>query len=94
MAHTKAKGTTSNVRDSNPQYLGIKAFGGSFVQPGNIVVRQRGTRFRAGKNVRKGKDDTLFALRNGVVSFVTKKIPHFTGKLKKAVIVNVLPKKK
>jgi large subunit ribosomal protein L27 len=69
MAHKKAAGSTKNGRDSNSQRLGIKIFGGELVRAGNIIVRQRGTKFHPGKNVGIGKDDTLFALADGVVSF-------------------------
>ncbi|MCM8812004.1 MAG: 50S ribosomal protein L27 [Candidatus Omnitrophica bacterium] len=69
MAHTKAQGSSRNGRDSNAQRLGWKAFGGQYVTAGSILLRQRGTRFRAGLNVGKGKDDTLFALRSGTIVF-------------------------
>lgn len=69
MAHKKAGGSTRNGRDSNPKYLGVKAFGGESVLAGNIIVRQRGTRFHAGRNVGLGRDHTLFALTDGVVKF-------------------------
>lgn len=69
MAHKKAGGSTRNGRDSNPKYLGVKRFGGQRVLAGNILVRQRGTRFRPGKNVGVGRDHTLFALTDGVVVF-------------------------
>jgi large subunit ribosomal protein L27 len=69
MAHKKAGGSTRNGRDSNPKYLGVKCFGGQRVLAGNIIVRQRGTRFHAGQNVGIGKDHTLFALVDGVVAF-------------------------
>ncbi len=69
MAHTKAQGSSSNGRDSNPQMLGIKAYGGQFVYAGSIIVRQRGTRFKAGLYVKRASDDTLFALRDGIVKF-------------------------
>ena len=69
MAHKKAGGTTRNGRDSNPKYLGVKAFGGELVPPGSIIVRQRGTRFYPGRNVAMGKDHTLFALVEGRVRF-------------------------
>lgn len=69
MAHKKGQGSTRNGRDSNPQYLGIKAFGGQQVSGGTIIVRQRGTRFFPGLNVGQGKDDTLFAKTAGVVKF-------------------------
>ena len=69
MAHTKGQGSTKNGRDSNAQYLGVKAFGGQFVTAGSIIIRQRGTRFKPGLHVGRGKDDTLFALKDGVVTF-------------------------
>lgn len=69
MAHTKGQGSTKNGRDSNAQRLGLKASGGQFVTAGSILIRQRGTRFKPGLNVGRGKDDTLFALRDGVVIF-------------------------
>lgn len=72
MAHKKAGGSTRNGRDSNPKYLGVKRFGGEQVQAGNILVRQRGTRFHAGDNVGLGRDHTLFALVDGKVEFRTK----------------------
>ena len=69
MAHKKGQGSTRNGRDSNPQYLGVKRFGGERVQGGTILVRQRGTVFNPGKNVGRGKDDTLFAMVQGTVVF-------------------------
>jgi large subunit ribosomal protein L27 len=69
MAHKKGQGSSRNGRDSNAQRLGVKAFGGERVSGGSILVRQRGTRFNAGRNVGQGKDDTLFAKVDGVVSF-------------------------
>ena len=72
MAHKKGVGSTRNGRDSNPQYLGVKRFGGENVIPGNILVRQRGTKFHPGRNVGIGRDDTLFALVAGVVKFERK----------------------
>jgi large subunit ribosomal protein L27 len=69
MAHKKGTGSTRNGRDSNAQRLGVKRFGGQVVQAGNILVRQRGTKFHPGSNVGRGSDDTLFALVNGVVAF-------------------------
>ncbi len=75
MAHKKAGGSTRNGRDSNPKFLGIKRFGGEAVEAGNILVRQRGTRFHAGDNVGIGRDHTLFALADGKVKFVTKGSP-------------------
>ncbi len=72
MAHKKAGGSTRNGRDSNAKRLGVKRFGGEAVISGNILVRQRGTRFHAGPNVGIGKDHTLFATANGKVEFVVK----------------------
>jgi large subunit ribosomal protein L27 len=71
MAHKKAGGSSRNGRDSNSQRLGVKRFGGQEVRAGNILVRQRGTKFHPGRNVGKGSDDTLFALSDGVVQFRT-----------------------
>ena len=69
MAHKKGVGSSRNGRDSNPQYLGVKRYGGEPVNAGTILVRQRGTRIHEGRNVGRGKDDTLFALVKGVVKF-------------------------
>ena len=69
MAHKKGVGSSKNGRTSNPQYLGVKKYGGQPVIAGNILVRQRGTKFHPGKNVRRANDDTLFALVDGVVKF-------------------------
>ena len=69
MAHKKGGGSTRNGRDSNAQRLGVKKYGGERVLAGNILVRQRGTRFHAGENVRRANDDTLFALVDGIVQF-------------------------
>ncbi len=69
MAHKKGQGSVRNGRESHSQRLGIKVFGGSTVKAGSIIVRQRGTRFHPGRNVGRGKDDTLFALAAGIVTF-------------------------
>ena len=79
MAHKKGQGSTKNGRDSNPQYLGIKCYGGEVVKAGSIIVRQRGSRFQAGYNVGMGKDDTLFALTPGNVEFQGRKVHVRTG---------------
>lgn len=76
MAHTKGQGSTRNGRDSNPKFLGIKSADGQAVRPGQIVLRQRGTRFRAGRNVGMGSDHTLFALTAGRVAFGTSRLVH------------------
>ncbi len=73
MAHKKGQGSTRNGRDSNPQYLGVKKFGGEVVTAGSIIIRQRGTKFHPGNNVKKGSDDTLFAISDGLVKFEKKK---------------------
>jgi large subunit ribosomal protein L27 len=83
LAHKKAGGASRNGRDSNSQRLGVKCFGGQFVSGGSIIVRQRGTPFKPGHNVGRGKDDTLFAKITGVVKFENK------GRLGK--YVSVLP---
>lgn len=81
MAHKKAGGSTRNGRDSNPKYLGVKRYGGQYVNAGEILVRQRGTRFHAGDGVGLGRDHTLYALVTGVVKFVVK------GKQKRKFVV-------
>ncbi len=89
MAHRKAGGSAKNLRDSNPKYLGTKLADGQAAQIGSIIVRQRGTKIVAGKNVGVGKDHTLFALADGTVKFSTKRKTHFDGKVivKKTVSV-------
>lgn len=72
MAHKKAGGSTRNGRDSESKRLGVKRYGGQAVEAGNILIRQRGTRFHAGKNVGMGKDHTLFAKAAGLVKFETR----------------------
>jgi len=72
MAHKKAGGSTRNGRDSAGRRLGVKKFGGEVVVPGNIIIRQRGTKYHPGKNVSIGKDHTIFAIKEGVVSFKKK----------------------
>ena len=72
MAHKKGVGSSKNGRDSNPQFLGVKRYGGQLVTAGSIIVRQRGTKFHPGLNVGIGKDDTLFALAEGTVKFQRK----------------------
>jgi large subunit ribosomal protein L27 len=89
MAHRKAGGTAKNLRDSNPQYLGIKLTDGQKAQPGAIIVRQRGTLFMPGNNVGLGKDDTLFALKDGIVKFGSRRKTSFNGKKVVRKIVNV-----
>ncbi|HEY3753901.1 MAG TPA: 50S ribosomal protein L27 [Pseudonocardiaceae bacterium] len=73
MAHKKGASSSRNGRDSNPQYLGVKRYGGQVVKAGEILIRQRGTKFHPGVNVGRGKDDTLFALAAGAVEFGSKR---------------------
>jgi len=94
MAHKKAGGSTALGRDSISKRLGVKIFGGQQVRPGMIIVRQRGTKFHPGEGVKRGADDTLYAIRSGVVKFVQKKVRNFTGQLKKRKIVTVQPESK
>ncbi len=91
MAHKKAGGSTSNGRDSQGQRLGTKLYAGEYAKTGSIIVRQRGTRIRPGQNVMIGKDDTLFAVANGIVKFTNKKIKRFTGAFKTVKFANVIP---
>ena len=80
MAHKKAGGSTRNGRDSNPKYLGVKRYGGQFVNAGEIIIRQRGTKFHAGQYVGIGRDHTLYALKSGYVCFAVR------GKLRKQTV--------
>lgn len=89
MAKTKAAGATKLGRDSQPKYLGIKLFGGQRTKIGQILVRQRGTKFLPGKNVARAGDDTLYALKEGVVRFGTKRRKRFDNSQRIAKIVNV-----
>lgn len=72
MAHKKGAGSTKNGRDSNSQRLGVKKYGGEFVEPGNIIIRQKGTKFRPGNHVRLGRDYTIYSVIDGQVKFETK----------------------
>ena len=89
MAHRKAGGSTSLGRDSISKRLGVKIFGDQKVEKGNIIIRQRGTKWHPGKNVKRGEDDTLFAIKDGIVKFVNKKVKNYTGKLVNRKFVNV-----
>ncbi|HLC63896.1 MAG TPA: 50S ribosomal protein L27 [Patescibacteria group bacterium] len=93
MAHKKAGGSTSLGRDSQSKRLGIKKHGGQAVKAGMILVRQRGSKYRPGANVKKGKDDTLFASLPGIVKFSQKKIIRFDGARRLAKFVRVEAKK-
>lgn len=90
MAHTKAGGSTKLGRDSAAQRLGVKIHDGQKAMPGQIIVRQRGTRYLAGKNVSIGSDDTLFADKAGVVRFTTKKKTKFDRSIRYAKMVSVI----
>lgn len=91
MAHRKAGGSAKNLTDSNPKYLGTKLYSGQFAKAGSIIVRQRGTRIMPGINVGLGKDHTIFALVDGIVSFGTKRKTNFNGTTTKKKVVNVTP---
>jgi len=89
MAHKASQGSTALGRDSKSKRLGIKIFAGSKVSPGNIIVRQRGTKYHPGRGVKIGKDHTIFALKEGVVFFSKRKRRRFDGRLKKTTFINV-----
>lgn len=90
MAHKKAAGKTKNGRDSNPKYLGVKLYDGQIAKVGSILIRQRGSDVLPGKNVRMGSDDTLFALKDGKVTFTTKRKVGFNNQMKVKKVVNVI----
>ncbi len=90
MAHRKAQGSTKLGRDSQSKRLGVKIFGGQKVEAGQIIIRQKGTKYHPGKNTKLGGDYTIYALKSGVVRFRKKMIPKFTGKWKRATIVDVI----
>ena len=81
MSTKKAGGTSKNLRDSQPKYLGVKRSDGQSVKTGQIIVRQRGTKIGAGKGVKVGKDHTIFAMIDGIVSFRNSRKTNFTGKI-------------
>lgn len=91
MAHKKAGGSTRLGRDSNPKYLGVKVGDKQPVKSGSVLVRQRGSKIHPGTNVRKGKDDTLYAIISGIVKFTRKNKRRFDGTLKMTKFVNVIP---
>lgn len=90
MAHTKAGGSTALGRDSVSKRLGVKKYSGQTVKSGNIIVRQHGMKFRAGNGTEMGKDYTIYAMTDGVVKFLKKKVTRYTGKLKATNIVSVV----
>jgi len=90
MAHKKAAGSSKNGRDSQAQRLGVKVFGGQTVRAGNVIVRQKGTKYHPGDNVSLGKDFTIFALKDGTVKFTYKKQKKYDGRKFEDTIVNVI----
>lgn len=92
MAHKKAGGSTSLGRDSESKRLGVKVFGGQRAAAGNVIVKQRGTKFGLGKGVALGSDDTIYALHPGTVKFQKKLKRGFNGKLQKKTVVSVVPR--
>jgi len=90
MAHTKAGGSSKNGRDSGPKYLGVKLSDGSSARPGMVIVRQRGTKIEAGKNVKVGRDHTLYAMIDGLVSFRDRRKMNFDGRTVQKKVVDVL----
>jgi large subunit ribosomal protein L27 len=90
MAHRKAGGSTQLGRDSISKRLGVKIFGNQTVNKGQIIIRQRGTKYHPGKNVKRGGDDTLFAMKDGLAQFKAKKTLSFTGQLMKKTFVSVI----
>ncbi len=91
MAHTKSAGAAKYGRDSQPKYLGIKKSDGEIVKNGDIVVRQRGSKFVAGSGIKRGGDDTLYAVREGLVQFRNHRKIRFDGSRRLAKIVNIIP---
>ncbi|MFA6252783.1 MAG: 50S ribosomal protein L27 [Patescibacteria group bacterium] len=92
MAHKKSQGSTTLGRDSQAQRLGVKLFAGQVAKAGSILVRQRGTKFKPGLNVKRGKDDTLFATVAGAIKFRTVKKPRFDSSLKNMRYIDVVAK--
>ena len=91
MAHKKAGGSTKNGRDSNAKRRGVKLFGGQTAIAGNVLIRQKGSKFIAGDNVGMGRDFTLFALSSGVVKFTEKKIKKFNGRKYRQSLIHIVP---
>ncbi len=90
MAHTKAKSTTKLGRDSESKRLGVKLFGGQIARPGNIIIRQRGSKYWPGSGVRMGSDDTIYSTVNGKVKFSTRKKQNYDGNHRVVKVVNVV----
>jgi large subunit ribosomal protein L27 len=93
MAHTKSGGSTQLGRDSKSKRLGVKIAGGQFAKAGAIIIRQRGTKFQPGKNVKKGADDTLYAISDGIVKFKSQRIKKYDGRLRATRIVDIEPQR-
>lgn len=93
MAHKLSGGSATNLRDSKSKRLGVKLSDGQYAKAGAIIIRQRGTKYHPGQNVKIGNDDTLFSTITGVVKFTTKKMKKFNNQLKATKIVNVLEQK-
>ncbi len=89
MAHTKGKGSTKNLRDSVAKRLGVKTFGGESVHAGDILIRQRGSKYYAGQNVGRGGDDTLFAKVGGTIRFEARTVRNFNKQLNKRRFIHV-----
>jgi large subunit ribosomal protein L27 len=94
MAHTKAGGSTKLGRESESKRLGVKLFAGEAANPGNIIIRQRGTKYLPGAGVRKGADDTIYAVEGGVVSFSRRTKKRFDGKRRLATVVSIVTGRK
>lgn len=90
MASTKAGGSAKNLTDSGPQYLGVKLADGATARPGMVIVRQRGTKVEAGKNVKVGKDHTLFSMVEGKVAFTEKRFTRYDGKIIRKKVASVV----
>lgn len=90
MSHVKAGGSTKNLRDSNPKYLGTKLYDGQTAKIGSIIIRQRGTRILPGENTRLGKDHTIYADKVGIIKFTHTRKKGFNGKVVKKKVVNVI----
>ena len=94
MAHRKAGGSTSLGRDSHAKRLGVKLSSGQLAKPGSIIITQRGTKYHPGINVKRGNNDSLFALTEGYVEFKHKKVKKFNGNLASTCYVSIIPKNK
>jgi len=90
MAHRKAGGSAKNLRDSNPKYLGTKLYAGQKAKAGSVIIRQRGTKIMAGKNTDTGKDHTIFATKEGTISFRDVRKTRFDGRIMRKKVVDVL----